>query len=81
MANGFMWFDVNAKAQDVPAVVDFYASVFEGPFAPDETDGAYMSWMMNGEQPWAAVTRTLDEVGFQFGGPGSSVLSSSEEAG
>ncbi len=61
MPNGFMWFDVNAKEDDVSAVTDFYASIFDGPFGPDDSDSPYTSWMMNGEQPWAAVLKAEDE--------------------
>lgn len=60
MSNGFMWFDVNAKADDVGAVTDFYRAIFDGPIGPDDRDGPYMSWLMNGEQPWAAVVRADD---------------------
>ena len=60
MPNGFMWFDVNAKDADVAAVTDFYRAVFDGPIGPDDSDSAYMSWMMNGEQPWAAVVQADD---------------------
>lgn len=60
MPNGFMWFDVNAKDGDVAAVTDFYRAVFDGPIGPDDSDGPYMSWMMNGEQPWAAVVQADD---------------------
>ena len=60
MPNGFMWFDVNAKEGDVEAVTNFYRTVFDGPIGPDDTDSPYMSWMMNGEQPWAAVVNADD---------------------
>jgi predicted enzyme related to lactoylglutathione lyase len=60
MANSFIWFDVAAAEEDVAAVTDFYASIFDGPFGPDTSDGPYEAWMMNGEQPWAAVVRATD---------------------
>ncbi len=58
--NGFMWFEVNAREDDIAAVTDFYRAVFDGPIGPDETDGPYRAWMMNGEQPWAAVVEADD---------------------
>ncbi len=60
MPNGFMWFDVNAKAGDVEAVTEFYRAVFDGPIGPDDTGGPYRSWLMNGEQPWSAVVESDD---------------------
>lgn len=60
MPNGFMWFDVNAKAGDIDAVTDFYRAVFDGPIGPDDTDGPYSSWLIDGETPWAAVVRSDD---------------------
>lgn len=60
MANGFMWFDVNAAEADVAAVVDFYREVLDGPIAPDDADGPYRAWMMDGERPWAAVVQADD---------------------
>ena len=60
MPNGFMWFDVNAREADVDAVTDFYRAVFDGPIGPDDGDGPYRSWLMNGDQPWAAVVRSDD---------------------
>ena len=60
MPNGFMWFDVNARQGDVEAVTGFYRAVFDGPIGPDDTDSPYMSWMMNDEQPWAAVVQADD---------------------
>ena len=60
MANGFMWFDVNARSEDVPAVTEFYRALFDGPIGPDDSDGPYAAWMMNGAQPWAAVVEASD---------------------
>ncbi len=60
MPNGFMWFDVNAKDDDVAAVTDFYRALFDGPIGPDDSDSPYMSWMMNDERPWAAVVQADD---------------------
>lgn len=62
MPNGFMWFDVNAKEADVAAVTEFYSSIFDGPFGPDDSDGPYVSWMMNGDRPWAAVLKSEDDL-------------------
>ena len=61
MSNGFMWFDVNAPADRVGAVIDFYRSVFDGPISPDEGKGHYRSWMSNGDTPWAAVVHASDD--------------------
>lgn len=55
MANGFMWFDVNATDDQVGPVIDFYLAVFDGPISPDDSVGAYRSWMSDGDRPWAAV--------------------------
>ena len=56
-----MWFDVFAADDEVEAVSDFYRAVFEGPLAPNPGDDSpYKTWMMNGDQPWAAVVR-VDE--------------------
>ncbi len=60
MPNGFMWFDVNAAATEVDAVSEFYRSVFDGPIGPDDTESPYAAWLMNGEQPWAAVVEADD---------------------
>lgn len=60
MANGFMWYDINARAGDTAAVTDFYRAVFDGPIGADDSDGPYAAWMMNGEQPWAAVVEASD---------------------
>lgn len=34
--------------------------MFEGPIGPGDGDSPYKSWMMNGEQPWAAVVEAND---------------------
>lgn len=57
-----MWFDVMAKEEDVATVTDFYRTVFEGPIGPDDSDSPYMSWIMNGDTPWAAVVKTDDDA-------------------
>ena len=63
MPNGFMWFDVTTSAGDVERVRDFYAELFDGPIGPDDGDGPYQAWMMDGERPWAAVVRSDDAPG------------------
>ena len=63
MPNGFMWFDVTAAGEDVDRVRDFYAALFDGPVGPDDGDGPYAAWMMDGERPWAAVVRSDGDSG------------------
>lgn len=58
MPNGFMWFDVSTTADNVEAVTNFYSAILDGPLVPDETDGPYMTWMINDGTPWAAITRS-----------------------
>lgn len=60
MSNGFIWFDRAVEESDAEAVTDFYASVFDGPFGPDNTDGPYITWLMNEDQPWAAIVKADD---------------------
>lgn len=60
MPNQFMWFDVTVTDESVDPVTDFYRAVFDGPIAGDDSGGPYRSWLMNGEQPWAAVVASDD---------------------
>lgn len=60
MPNGFMWFDVNTTAADLAATTNFYRQVFDGPINPDDGDGPYRAWMIDGERPWAAIVEADD---------------------
>ena len=55
VADGFVWFDVNAEVAAIPAVTDFYKAVFDGPINPGDPDSAYRGWLMNGDRPWAGI--------------------------
>lgn len=58
MADGFMWFDLYAGEGEVAHVIEFYRAVFDGPIGPDDGDGTYRAWFMDGERPWAAVVES-----------------------
>lgn len=69
MSNGFIWFDVNAKPEDVAAVTTFYQAVLDGPIGPNpdqDAESPYRSWMIDGETPWAAVVEADDATTGQW---------------
>jgi len=51
----FVWFDVTASSTDANRVRDFYTNLLGWTIGPDDTDGPYVGWVMDGDQPWAAV--------------------------
>lgn len=63
MANGFVWFDLNAQGAAIPAVIDFYRAVFDGPITAGDPDSVYRGWLMNGDRPWAGVVATNGPAG------------------
>lgn len=58
MTAKFVWYDVTARKPD--AVREFYAALFDWPIGPDSNPGPYNGWIMDGEQPWAAVVEADD---------------------
>ena len=60
MANGFVWFDVNAEMAAIPAMINFYRAVFDGPITMGEPGSAYQGWLMNADRPWAGVVAADD---------------------
>jgi len=60
MASKFVWFDVAARKPD--AVREFYGALFDWPIGPDSNPGPYNGWIMDGEQPWAAVVEADDST-------------------
>ena len=60
MASKFVWYDVTARKPD--AVREFYAALFDWPIGPDSNPGPYNGWIMDGDQPWAAVVEAADST-------------------
>ena len=58
MGSKFVWYDVAAREPD--AVREFYAALLGWPIGPDPNPGPYNGWIMDGEQPWAAVVQADD---------------------
>jgi len=58
MAAKFAWYDVTAKNTD--KVRAFYSELFGWAIGPETNAGPYKGWIMDGDQPWAAVVEADD---------------------
>ena len=54
----FVWYDVTAKNTDT--VRAFYADLLGWPIGLEANAGPYKGWIMDGDQPWAAVVEADD---------------------
>lgn len=59
MAMPFVWFDLTASKPD--EVREFYGLLLGWTVAPEDNAGPYRGWILDGDQPRAAVVKTDGE--------------------
>ncbi|KAB2340130.1 VOC family protein [Actinomadura rudentiformis] len=55
MGSPFAWYDLTTTTDDADNVRTFYSDLLGWTIAPADGSGPYLGWIMDGEQPWAAI--------------------------